>query len=68
MLKPSWEAAKGEFGLEASLVEMADFEAAQNCPSPFGSFCLIYQGEILSHHPISSTRFANIMRQKLKGK
>lgn len=67
-IKAILEAAKGEFGLEANLVEMADFEAAQNCPSPFGSFCLIYQGEVLSHHPISSTRFANIMRQKLKGK
>ncbi len=65
-VKAILQAAKQEFGLEASLVEMTDFEAAQHCPSPFGSFCLIYEGEILSHHPISSTRFANIMRQKLK--
>lgn len=67
-VKAILQTAKQEFDLEASLVELTDFEAAQNCPSPFGSFCLIYQGEVLSHHPISSTRFANIMRQKLKGK
>ena len=32
----------------------------------FGSFCLIYNGKIISHHPISNTRFMNIMKKELK--
>ncbi len=26
--------------------------------------CVIYDGEIISHHPISNTRFENIMDKK----
>jgi len=67
-VKAIMQTAKADFNLEVNLMELPDAQAAQNCPSPFGSFCLIYQGEILSHHPISATRFANIMKQKLKKK
>jgi GNAT superfamily N-acetyltransferase len=65
-LKAILESAEKDFGLKAELIDLADAKAAQNCPSAFGSFCLIYNGDILSHHPISSTRFANIMRIKLR--
>ena len=50
-----------EMGLEPTLVELEGHEDARRNPSPFGSFALIYKGEVLSHHPVSNTRFKNIM-------
>ncbi|NOR47352.1 MAG: GNAT family N-acetyltransferase, partial [Methanosarcinaceae archaeon] len=40
--------------------------AVQHSPCAFGIFCIIYNGEIISHHPISNTRFENIMKKKIK--
>jgi N-acetylglutamate synthase-like GNAT family acetyltransferase len=58
------ESAKKKFKLKASLIDLKDAAAVQNSPCAFGSFCLIYNGEIISHHPISNTRFENIMKKK----
>lgn len=52
-------------GFNPRVVELSGHEAAQLNPSPFGTFALIYNGELLSHHPISNTRFQNIMRKFL---
>lgn len=60
------DTAKEKFNLEARLVDLSDAEAAQNCPCAFGAFCIIYNGEIISYHPISNARFTNIMSKKLK--
>jgi hypothetical protein len=56
------EAAKDEFGLEPALIDLEDAEAAQNAPCPFGTFGIVYDGKVISHHPISKTRFVNIMK------
>ncbi len=56
--------AKEKFDLKANLIDLNDAEAVQNSPCPFGSFCIIYNGEIISHHPISNKRFENIMNKK----
>ena len=53
-----------EMGLNAKLLDLTTAEAAQQSPCAFGTFCIINNGEILSHHPISNTRFENIMKQK----
>lgn len=55
-------------GVPATLIELEDAESAQSVPCPFGSFCIIYNGEIIAHHPISGTRFKNIMDKKLNVK
>ena len=52
--------------INASLVELESSEDAQMSPCAFGSFCIVYDGEVISHHPISNTRFENIMKKKLK--
>lgn len=52
----------GKLNIKARLINLEDADAAQNSPCPFGTFCMVYNGEIISHHPISSTRFENIMR------
>jgi hypothetical protein len=56
--------AEKRFGMKPKLVELKDHVAVQNAPCAFGTFCLIYNGEIITHHPISNTRFENIMRKK----
>jgi hypothetical protein len=62
------ESAKSKFKIKADLIDLKDATAAQNTPCAFGSFCIVYDGEIISHHPISNTRFENIMNKKLKGR
>jgi hypothetical protein len=49
-------------GLKPRLVDFQDAESAQQSPCAFGTFCIIYNGKVLSHHPISNTRFENIMK------
>ncbi len=60
------ESAKNKFGLKANLIDLKDANAVQHSPCAFGVFCIIYNGEIISYHPISNTRFENIMNKKMK--
>ena len=55
------ESAKTKFNLKVNLIDLNDSTTAQKTPCPFGTFCMIYNGNIISHHPISNTRFENIM-------
>lgn len=55
------DTAKDKYGLIPKLVELKDYKEAQKSPSPFGTFCMIYNGAVITHHPISNTRFINIM-------
>ena len=58
------ETAEKKLGLKTKLIDVNDPVSAQNSPSPFGTFCMIYNGKIISHHPVSNTRFENIMNVK----
>lgn len=58
------ETAENKYGLKAKVVDLKSVEEVQISPCPFGTFCIIYDGEIISHHPISNTRFENIMKKK----
>lgn len=51
--------------LQVKVLDLQDVQAVQDGPCPFGSFCLIHDGEIISYHPISDTRFKNIMKKRL---
>jgi len=51
-------------GIKANLIDLNNAEAAQKSPCAFGTFCIIYNGKIISHHPISNTRFKNIMEKE----
>jgi hypothetical protein len=57
--------AKENLGLNAQLIDLQEVSDVQNSPCAFGSFCVIYDGEVLSHHPISNTRFENIMKKRV---
>ncbi len=52
--------------LNTRLIDLMDYKSAQNNPCAFGTFCIIYNGNIISHHPISNTRFENIMMKIMK--
>jgi hypothetical protein len=52
--------------INANLVDLKEAKDAQQTPCAFGSFCIVYDGEVVSHHPISNTRFENIMKKKMK--
>lgn len=66
-VKAILQAAEDKFALEPVLVDMHDAQDAQNCPCPFGAFCIIYNGKVISHHPISKKRFENIMTKLNSG-
>lgn len=50
--------------IKSTLIDLKDSISAQKAPGPFGTFCIISNGEIISHHPISDTRFRNIISQR----
>jgi GNAT superfamily N-acetyltransferase len=47
--------------IKSTLIDIEDHVTAQKTPSPFGTFCIIHDNEVISHHPISNKRFENIM-------
>jgi hypothetical protein len=52
-----------QMGIKANLIDLKDAQSAQQSPCAFGTFCIINDGKILSYHPISNTRFQNIMEK-----
>jgi GNAT superfamily N-acetyltransferase len=56
------QAAGEEYGLKPKIVELKTHRDAQNAPTPYAVFALIRDGRLLADHPISRTRFRNIMR------
>jgi N-acetylglutamate synthase-like GNAT family acetyltransferase len=59
------ESSRNKFNLKPTLIDLKDSNSAQETPCAFGTFCIIYNGEIISHHPISNTRFENILKKKI---
>lgn len=57
------ETALKKYSIKTDLVDLNNHTLAQCNPSPFGTFSIIYNGQIISHHPISNTRFENIMNK-----
>jgi hypothetical protein len=51
--------------IKANLIEIKDSDSAQQTPCAFGTFCIIHNNEVISHHPISNTRFENIIAKRL---
>ena len=56
-----------QHGIKLHLVELNDAaEARERMPSPYGMINLVYNGQLLADHPISATRFKNILQKELK--
>ncbi len=57
------ETAKKDYGIKVNIVNLKNYKEAQNSPCAFGTFCIIYNGNIVAQHPISKGRFVNIMNK-----
>jgi GNAT superfamily N-acetyltransferase len=62
------DTAKNKYKLTTQLIDLSNAEAAQATPCAFGTFCIVYKGEVISHHPISNKRFENIMNKHINMK
>jgi hypothetical protein len=58
--------AEKYYGMKPTIIDLKNCKEGQNSPCAFGTFCTIYNGKAIAHHPISNTRFANIMNKLVK--
>ena len=56
-----------EQGIAVDIVNLRNHKEAQMNPCAFGTFCIVYEGKIVAEHPISNTRFVNIMKRCKSG-
>ncbi len=59
------ETAENEYHIKPTVVDLECWNDAQNAPTPYAIFALIYNGRLLADHQISRTRFRNIMNKCL---
>lgn len=64
-IKELREIAK-EKSLKLNVTELKNAKEAQNAPSIYATFNLIYNGKLLVDHYISSKRFLNIINKEIK--
>jgi hypothetical protein len=55
--------AETEYGLKPKIVELKSARQAQNAPTPYAVFSVIYNGRLLADHQVSRSRFRNLMRK-----
>ncbi len=55
------ETAQNEYHIEPTVIDLKSWSDAQEAPTPYAVFALIYNGQLLADHQISRTRFRNIM-------
>lgn len=55
------ETASMEYNIKANIIEMLESKDTAKCPSAFGTFSITFNGRVIADHPISRTRFKNIM-------
>ncbi len=55
-----------EFGLQLKISELKTAKDAQNSPSGFGVYSMVYNGKLVADHYISNTRFRNILNKEVK--
>jgi GNAT superfamily N-acetyltransferase len=56
-------AAAKQLGIEPKVAELKDCKDARKMPNPYGTYCMVYKGEIVADHPVSRARFCNIMKK-----
>ena len=57
------ETARSSYDLEPTVIDLKSCKEAQDSPCAFGTFCIVYGGQVISHHPISNGRFKNLMHK-----
>jgi GNAT superfamily N-acetyltransferase len=64
-VKDICDLAEKTFVLKPAIIHLKNCVEAQDSPCPFGTFGIIFNGKVIAYHPISGTRFANIMKKEL---
>lgn len=59
------DAAIKDFKMFPTIIELKSAEDSQKLPFPFGTFGIILNGKVVADHPVSQTRFRNIMKKEL---
>jgi len=54
-------------GLEPNVVRVETAEASRKLPTPYGVSCIIDDGKLIAHRPISAKRFLSIMTKDAEG-
>jgi hypothetical protein len=57
------EVAEKDYHTEPTVIDLKSWSDAQQAPTPCAVFAVIYNGQVLADHPISRTRFRNIMNE-----
>ena len=60
------ETAGEKYGMKPRIIELKNCKEAQNAPSAFAVFGIVYNGRLVADHPISNKRFMNIMDKELR--
>jgi GNAT superfamily N-acetyltransferase len=64
MVREIVQTAKSKYGLKPRVIQLESSQQAQDSPSPFGVSALILDGRLVADHPISNTRFINIIEKE----
>jgi len=60
------QTAEEEYHLKPKTVDLESSKDAQDAPTPYAVFAIVYNGRILADHQISRTRFRNIMKKVMR--
>ena len=60
------QTAEEDYHIKPKLIDLESSSDAQNAPTPYAVFAVIYKGRLLADHQISRTRFRNIMNRVLR--
>ena len=52
-------------GFTPQVTKIEDAQSARQLPSPYGTFMIIYDGELKAEHYVSNSRFKNILTKEL---
>jgi hypothetical protein len=58
------QTAAEEYQIKPRVLDLRSWRDAQNAPTPYAVFALIYNRRLLADHQISRTRFRNIMNKR----
>jgi len=62
------ETAERDYLIKPTIITLQSPSDAQNAPTPYAIFAVIYNGQLLADHQISRTRFRNIMKKQAAGR
>jgi hypothetical protein len=57
------ETAENEYRITPTVIDLKSWSDAQEAPTPYAVFAVLYNGQLLADHQISRTRFRNIMNK-----